>query len=80
MNDLDQLEKEQTLGRKAQQAYDSWLRNYLDTQSVLYFEEFKTSQDLMEIRYKMNALMTIEVAVKKDIETGKLASKQLNGE
>lgn len=81
MNDetLDILTKEVVLGDKAKKAYDFWLMHYLDTQYVLLFDEFKTTQidNMPLIRYKLDALNEIEQAIKSQIDTGKMAKQQL---
>lgn len=75
----EQLEKEVELGERAAKAYSLWVMHYIDTQSVVIFEEFKNSKevDYQTIKSNMIAIMAIETAIKQDIDTGKLASRQL---
>jgi hypothetical protein len=77
-----QLEKEIRIGEMASKAYSLWVNAYIATQHELLFEEFKQANfgSYNNIQARMNAINELDRAIKQDIETGKLASKQLKGE
>ena len=80
-SELPQLEKEVYLGKKASLAYDNWLMHYIDTRYALLFEEFKNADhttDMDLLRLSIQAISSIEQSIKQDIQTGNLASQQLN--
>jgi hypothetical protein len=81
-NDLivEKLGKEAYLGRIAKQAYDTYLKNYLNTQHVLLFNEFKSCNDVdaLPIKYRINAVEALEEKILEDIDSGHLAQRQLD--
>jgi hypothetical protein len=81
MNEL-QLENEIVIGEKASKAWNLWVAGYVAVQQNALFEEFKQANfgSYNNIQARINAINELERAIKQDIETGKLASKQLKGE
>jgi hypothetical protein len=78
----EQLEREIFIGGNANKAYLLWVNQYISTQQEILFEEFKQAnfQAYASLQARMNAINELERSIKQDIETGKLASKQLKGE
>jgi hypothetical protein len=76
---ITQLEKEVFIGHKADVAYNQWVMNYLNTQYVAKFVAFKDNCENLELlRYEIYGLNQLENAIQRDIETGKLAARQLS--
>jgi hypothetical protein len=76
----DKLEHEVHRGELARKAYACWVKDYIETQSIVVFDKFKQAQfgEYVLIQSAISALNSIETAIKTDIETGELARKQLN--
>lgn len=83
--DIDYLlHEEVNIGNRAQQAYDIYMKEYFDKfqSSVakrLYMADL-TTDDILTIKYEINAIKNIEEVILRDIETGQLAFKQLSEE
>jgi hypothetical protein len=77
---IEQLETEIIIGEKASKAWNLWIAGYVTSQQDALFEEFKQAhfQAYNSIQARINAVNELERAIKQDIETGKLAQKQLN--
>lgn len=78
------LHEEVNIGNRAQQAYDIYLKNYFDifqsnVGKQLYANDL-TANDILAIRHQITAIKALEEIVLRDIETGKLAFKQLSEE
>ena len=83
--DIDHiLHEEVNIGNRAQQAYDIYLKDYFDifqsnVGKQLYVNDL-TANDILAIRHQITAIKALEEIVLRDIETGKLAFKQLSEE
>ena len=78
------LHEEVNIGNRAQQAYDIYLKDYFDifqsnVSKQLYANDI-TANDILDIRHQITAIKALEEIVLRDIETGKLAFKQLSEE
>ena len=78
------LHEEVNIGNRAQQAYDIYLKNYFDifqsnVGKQLYANDL-IANDILAIRHQITAIKVLEEIVLRDIETGKLAFKQLSEE
>ena len=78
----DTLENEIRLGIDAQRAWDTFLAGYFAIKmkaiADAFFAEGATDDEILELKRVHTALATLEIDVKTHIETGKLASKQLD--
>jgi hypothetical protein len=83
--DIDHiLHEEVNIGNRAQQAYDIYLKDYFDkfqsnVGKQLYVNDL-TANDILAIRHQITAIKVLEEIILRDIETGKLAFKQLSEE
>jgi hypothetical protein len=80
MNDNAILEKEVDRGNKARSAYDNYLKEHFDNQKKALFDNFMKEKSLPVrevISTTLNAILSIERSIQTDIDTGKLAAKQL---
>jgi hypothetical protein len=77
----EQLQDEIKLGDMASKAWNLWVKDYVSEQQDALFEEFKQAnfQAYNSIQARINAINELERAIKEDIYTGQLASKQLKG-
>ena len=78
------LHEEVNIGNRAQQAYDIYLKDYFDkfqssVAKQLYANDIAAS-DILDIRHQITAIKVLEEIILRDIETGKLAFKQLSEE
>lgn len=78
------LQEEVNIGNRAQQTYDIYLKDYFDkfqnnVVHQLYANDL-TCDDILVIKYQITAIKALEEIILKDIETGKLAFKQLSEE
>lgn len=84
-NDLEgQLQNEIEKGKQARQAYESYLRAYIERMSTEIYADFVSansdvdSYEIMQIKYRHDALLSLENNILRDIETGKIAEHQLS--
>jgi hypothetical protein len=78
------LQEEVNIGNRAQQAYDIYLKDYFDkfqsnVAKQLYVNDI-VCDDILVIKYQITAIKALEEIILRDIETGKLAFKQLSEE
>ena len=78
------LHEEVNIGNRAQQAYDIYLKDYFDkfqssVAKQLYVNDL-TTDNILTIKYQITAIKALEEIILRDIETGKLAFKQLSEE
>lgn len=76
------LRLEVVIARKAQSAYDDYIQKFIALKREDIIDGFRRAsvadvETIMKIKQLDIALTALEVAVKRDIETGKLAEKQL---
>lgn len=79
-----QLAKELRKGRLAKMAYDSYLREYLEDSKQAVFDSFELADseadNLVQLKYCLEAIKSLENTVKQDIISGELAEKQLENQ
>ena len=78
------LHEEVNIGNRAQQAYDLYMKDYFDkfqnsVAKQLYANDL-TTDNILVIKYQITAIKALEEIILRDIETGKLAFKQLSEE
>ena len=75
------LHRDVALGRRAQQAFDSYLKEYFQHCRERLFENFMSAnlpqENVLGMKAVADALMALETAVQTDIENGQLAAKEL---
>lgn len=81
-DDIGKLNDEIELGNKAYTAYESYIKDHIYRVTLQLFEEFsnesvENTARIMEIKRLQAALKGLEVSIKNDIDTGKMASIQL---
>jgi hypothetical protein len=81
----DQLRKEASDGRRAQFAYEGFIRPFIEHKRQVLFEAFHAvsvehPEQLMEIKRQLMAIEALDHEIKVYIETGQLAEHQLNDE
>lgn len=78
------LHEEVNIGNRAQQAYDIYIKDYFDSfqsnVSKQLYANYLTADDILDIKYQITAIKALEEIILRDIETGKLAFKQLSEE
>jgi len=80
-----QLKKESTKGRRAQFAYEGFIRPFTEEKRKVLFEAFQAvsvefPDQLMEIKRQLMAVEALDHELKVYIETGTLAEYQLNND
>ena len=80
---IDQFEREQTLGNRAKQSYDQFIKDFVETKRLALFNTFcglhlTDETGLMEVKRMSYAIDTLESEILTLIETGKMASITLN--
>jgi hypothetical protein len=78
------LHEEVNIGNRAQQAYDTYMKDYFDkfqssVANQLYINDL-TTDNILTIKYQITAIKALEEIILRDIETGQLAFKQLSEE
>jgi len=81
--ELDQLEQEDQVGRKAATAYENFIGPFMDAKRMDLFDAFQTisinePEMLQETKRQLLVLNTLDQEIKTIIETGKMASQQLS--
>jgi len=81
--EADQLEQEQTVGRRAENAYGLFIEAFVGEkkkQLLSAFAECSISEvdTILEIKRTIYVLDTLETEIKTIIQTGKMASQSLN--
>ena len=73
------LEKEVDRGNKARSAYESYLKAHFTEKKQTLFDNFMkaTFTEREVISVTLNAIVSLERTIQTDIDTGKLAAKQL---
>jgi hypothetical protein len=76
------LRKEVAKGMKARRAYEDYIQEYIDKNREKLYKQFImssiiNSQDIIDIKHKVDALTALETWIKSDIQTGILAETQL---
>jgi hypothetical protein len=75
---IEQIRK----SRIAQDAYTAYFKDYVETRRQNLFEAFvhcaNDPEELMSIKYLSDALTALESSMVQDIESGKLASIEIN--
>jgi hypothetical protein len=75
------LQEEVRVAKRAEHAYNTYLKDKLNKSKLDLLEEFKnsaaTTSDLLAIKYKLDAVCEIESAITTDIQSGLLAAEQL---
>lgn len=81
MNEI-KLHKEIALGKKAQQAYDSYLKDYFARRREGLFSNFIEAQmdddQIIGLKRVTDALLALETSVQTDIQNGQLAEAELS--
>lgn len=75
-----QLNAEVALGNKAQQAYDVYMKDYFINFKVNLAERMYNGEILQAIHNEVIAIKALEAIILRDIETGNLATIQLNSQ
>lgn len=77
-----ELKEQMRIARIASDAYENYLKGYLETrkQSVLnVFQSCEnTPEALTHLKHCMDALTALEASIMSDIESGKLAAIEMN--
>ena len=73
------LEEEVALGQRATRAYDIYIRNFLETNYKELYADFVncTEDEVLALKKLVTANMELELTIHRDMNTGKLAAKQL---
>lgn len=73
------LEEEIALGQRATRAYELYLKNFLDTNFRELYVAFINypEQDILALKHLVTANKELELTIQRDMDTGKLATKQL---
>ena len=76
------LEEEKALGRKAQQAYDSFIGPFIEGRKQLLFDAFEAvpandTEQLQNIKLMSLALSSLDSEIIELINSGKMASESL---
>jgi hypothetical protein len=77
----DKLEAEVAIGLRAQRAYDLYLKEFFETNyRELYtaFVNCVNDEDALAIRRLSQATKELHMTLERDINTGKMAAKQLS--
>lgn len=81
-NEQDILEQEVESARRAEQAYNLYLKEYIRLQNEFLFAKFidpnTSSEEAIAIRHTQRAFNALQEGILQDIETGKLATISLN--
>lgn len=82
---ISQLNNEVRIGRLAQQAYDLYVKQHIDIAVANVYTGIENcsivdKEALIELKGLLTAVRGLEVSILNDIETGKLAALQLEGE
>jgi hypothetical protein len=75
-----QLNAEVALGNRAQQAYDVYMKDYFINFKVNLAERMYNGEILQAIHNEVIAIKALEAIILRDIETGNLATIQLNSQ
>ena len=82
MNVSVELKEQMRVARLANDAYESYLKNYLETRKQSIMNVFQscenTPEALTHLKHCMDALTALEASIMSDIESGKLASIEIN--
>jgi len=84
-NESNQLEQEQIIGRRAENAYNLFIKAFVEQKKNQLIESFLecpiSNVDLiLEIKRTMYVLDNLNMEVNSIIQTGKMASRSLNNE
>ena len=73
------LEEEVALGQRATRAYDIYIRNFLEMNYKELYAAFVncTEDEVLALKKLVTANMELELTIQRDMDTGKLAAKQL---
>lgn len=82
MNKSVELKEQMRVARLANDAYESYLKGYLETRKQSIINVFQscenTPEALTHLKHCMDALTALEASIVSDIESGKLASIEMN--
>jgi len=81
----EQLEQEQIVGRRANTAYDTFIKSFIQSKKDMLLESFVTCgigevETILEIKRTLYVLDALNIDIKTLIDTGKMASQSLNKE
>jgi len=79
-DEIARLQDEVNLGNKARGAYIGYVKDFIEKVSMELYQEFVIASDdgqSLLVKRKHTALMDLETSILRDIETGSLATKQL---
>ena len=81
----EKLQNEQLIGSKAKHAYEEFIYNFCKEKRDLLFQNFQAlpltaEREMMEVKRMLAAVDTLEDEIITIINTGKLATKQLEKE
>jgi cytochrome P450 len=78
----ERLTEQVRKARQAQQAYDTYLREYIETRRNNILSQFingmNNPETLAHLKHCSDALLALEASILTDIESGKLSSMDLN--
>jgi len=82
---VSKLEQETALGREAENAYNGFIKPFIDSKKIALFDLFQTIdikdvEALVEARRTIATLNALETEVKKIMDTGTMASIMLEKE
>ena len=81
----EQLEIEQSVGRRAQASYEGYIKSFVEEKREILFENFRNlplsaEAELMEVKRMLYAIDQLELEITEQIRTGQMASQALNEE
>lgn len=82
---LEQCEQEQIIGHRADNAYSSFIKAFIESKKNLLVSSFMQTpvseiDTILEIKRTLYVLDALETEIKSVIDTGKMASQALNKE
>jgi len=78
--ETDRLKDAISLGSRAEKAYNTYVRQFLETQYSRLYQEFLNSTsdaEVIAIKRLIDAVQQLEVSLRNDVESGKIASRRL---
>ena len=81
--EVNQLEQEQVVGRRAESAYNTFIEAFIKQRKAQLLEVFSECpisevETILEIKRTIYVLDILETEIKTIIQTGKMASQSLN--
>ena len=79
----EQLEVERSKGNLARNAYEAYIKSFVEAKRAVLFEAFRNlpltaEDDLLEVKRMLFAIDQLELEITQEIQTGQMASEPVN--